>query len=76
MTETFWMLIVGIPIIVWLLVRAVQRVQSLRERVADVQDEMARNPQSPYQALAELFAANTPADDKQPQEKTRVQRID
>lgn len=76
MSETFWVLIFGVPIIAWLLVRAVQRVRLLRQRIADVQDELARNPRSPYESLAELFNPPLPPADKANQERTRVQRTD
>jgi len=68
------LLVVGIPVIAWLAVRAVQRMQAIRERIADVQDDMKRNPQSPYIALSELF--NPPPAPSPPKERTRGKRKD
>ncbi len=64
----------GIPIILWLTVRAVQRMQAIRERIADVQEDMKRSPQSPYAAMAELF--NPPPSPADPKERTRGKRND
>lgn len=68
------LLVVGIPVIAWLAVRAVQRMQAIKERIADVQEDMKRNPQSPYAAMAELF--NPPPPSSPPQERTHGKRND
>lgn len=68
------LLALGIPTIVWLAVRAVQRMQAIKERIADVQQDMKRNPQSPYVALGELF--NPPPSPADPKERTHGKRHD
>lgn len=68
------LLVLGIPTILWLAVRAVQRMQAIKERIADVQDDMKRNPQSPYIAMAELFTPPPTPDD--PKERTRGKKHD
>lgn len=55
MSYTDGLLLLGIPTIVWLAVRAVRRMQQIKQRIAEVQDDLARNPQSPYAAMAELY---------------------
>ncbi len=69
MSYTVGLLAFGIPVIAWLAVRAVQRMQAIKERIADVQEDIKRNPQSPYQAMAELF--NPPPPSSTPKERTR-----
>lgn len=68
------LLVLGIPTILWLAVRAVQRMQAIKERIADVQQDMKRNPQSPYVALSELFNSSPTPDN--PKERTRGKKHD
>ena len=49
------LLLFGIPVIAGLTLLAVRRVRALTRRIAEVQEEMARNPQAPYAALATLM---------------------
>jgi hypothetical protein len=56
MLEETWLLIIGIPVIVVLTVMAVRRARALAARIAEVREEMAKNPPDPYQALSELYA--------------------
>jgi len=51
-----WVPILGIPIIVALLIQIARRLGQIKSRVAQVREEQARNPQSPYAQLAELMA--------------------
>lgn len=77
MTEEHWVLIIGVPIIVWLAVRAMRQARAVRRRIAEVQDEMERNPQSAWLALGEMLNSSAPASPSQmPQEKPRGKRID
>jgi len=77
MTEEHWVLIIGVPIIVWLAARAVRQARAVRRRIAEVQDEMERNPQSAWLALGEMLSsAPTASPPKTPQEKPRGKRID
>ncbi len=46
---------VGLPIIVWLTVRAVRRIQAIRQRDAELREEDARAAKDPYARLAELY---------------------
>lgn len=69
MSYDFALLALGIPVIIWLTVRAAQRVRAIKERIAQVQDDMARQPQNPYIALGELF--NPPPPPSAPQESAR-----
>ena len=55
MVVTVLLLLFGIPAIVGLSLLAVRRVRALQRRIADVQEEMARDPQAPYAALAALM---------------------
>ena len=55
MVVTVLVVLFGVPAIVGLLLRARRRVRALTERIAQVQEEMARNPQAPYAALAEIM---------------------
>lgn len=50
-----WVLILGIPIILGLLVQVARRASRLRERIAQVREEQARNPLPPFAQLAELI---------------------
>lgn len=74
MSYTVGLLAFGIPLIVWLAVRAAQRIQAIKERIADVQEDLKRSPQSPYAAMAELF--NPPSASSPPKERTRGKRND
>ncbi len=55
MLDTQWTLLLGLPIIAVLLVLTWKRVRALVTRIRDVREEMARNPQDPYLALAQLM---------------------
>ena len=50
-----WTLLLGLPIIAWLGAAAWRRSRAVAERIRDVREEMARNPQDPYLALAQLI---------------------
>lgn len=45
----------GLPTILALMVRAVRQVQAIKKRHEELLAEEFVNPQSPYQALAELY---------------------
>lgn len=70
MSYTLALLILGVPTILWLAVRAARRMHAIRKRIAEVQADMARNPQSPYMALAELYQS------PDPQERPHVKKHD
>ena len=55
MLDPTWTLILGLPIIALLLVMVWRRAQAVTARIREVREEMARNPQDPYAALAELM---------------------
>jgi hypothetical protein len=55
MVVTVLLLLFGIPTIVVLTRMAGKRTRTLSTRIAEVQEEMARDPRSPYAALAELM---------------------
>jgi hypothetical protein len=48
-------LVIGIPIIVYLLVNIVRRVRAIRTLDAKLREEEARNPMPPQAALAQLY---------------------
>lgn len=48
-------LLLGLPIIAALLLLAWRRSRALAARIREVREDMARNPQDPYQALAMLM---------------------
>lgn len=50
-----WVLVVGIPVIIVLLVQTVRRSAQIRARIAQVREEQARSPQPPFAQLAELM---------------------
>ena len=54
--DSRWTLLVGLPVIAWLVVIAWRRTQAVATRIRDVRAEMARHPQDPYQSLAALMA--------------------
>ena len=49
-------LLVGLPVIALLVAMAVRRSHAVARRIREVKEDMARNPQNPYQALSELMA--------------------
>ncbi|MGI4789315.1 MAG: hypothetical protein ACRYFS_10760 [Janthinobacterium lividum] len=51
-----WTLLLGVPIIAWLIVIACRRTQAVVARIREVRAEMARNPQDPYASLAALMS--------------------
>ena len=55
MLDAKWMLLLGLPIIAILLALAWRRTRALVLRIREVREEMARNPQDPYLALATLM---------------------
>ena len=55
MVVSVLLLLFGVPVIVGLTLLAVRRARALSRRIAEVREEMARSPQSPYAALAELM---------------------
>ncbi len=55
MLDPKWTLLLGLPVIAILLVLAWRRTRALIIRIRDVRQEMARNPQDPYLALAALM---------------------
>lgn len=55
MLDPRWTLLLGLPVIAALLVITWRRTQALIIRIRDVREEMARNPQDPYLALAALM---------------------
>lgn len=56
MLDPTWTLILGLPIIAILLVMVFRRARAVSQRIGEVREEMARNPQDPYRAMAELMA--------------------
>jgi len=59
MLDPKWTLLLGLPIIAALLVLAARRTRALVTRIREVREEMARNPQNPYMALATLMEEKT-----------------
>lgn len=55
MLDEKWTLLFGLPIIGVLAALAWRRTQALIVRIREEREEMARNPQDPYQALAMLM---------------------
>ncbi len=55
MLDPKWTLLLGLPIIAALLAIAWRRTRALVIRIREVREEMARNPQDPYRALAVLM---------------------
>ena len=55
MVVTVLLLLFGVPTIVGLTLLAVGRARSLSARIAEVQEELARDPRPPYAALAALM---------------------
>lgn len=55
MLDPKWTLLLGLPIIAALLALAWKRSRALAARIREVREDMARNPQDPYQALALLM---------------------
>lgn len=55
MSADNWVLILGIPIIVALLIQTGRRLAQIRERIVQVREEQARNPLPPIAQFAELM---------------------
>ncbi len=55
MIDEKWTLLFGLPVIAILLVMAIRRARAVSYRIREVREEMARNPQDPYMALAQLM---------------------
>lgn len=66
-----WTLLIGLPIIVLLLAMAVRRSRAVARRIREVKEDMARNPQNPYQALSELMAEREAPTKKNIRKETR-----
>ena len=49
--------VIGIPIIVWLLVKIVRRSREISQRIAELREEEARNAANPYSAMARMYEA-------------------
>ena len=45
----------GIPTIIVLIIRANRKMRAIRQRHEELLKEAERNPQNPYQSLAELY---------------------
>ena len=58
MLDPTWTLILGLPIIGVLLVMVWRRARAVSVRIGEVRAEMARSPQDPYRALAEIMASD------------------
>lgn len=52
---TVLLVLFGVPAIAGLALTAWRRARLLRERITQVQEEMARDPRPPYAALADLM---------------------
>ncbi len=48
---------IGIPIIVWLLVKIVRRSRAISRSIAELREEEAKNAQNPYAAMARMYEA-------------------
>ncbi len=59
MLDPKWTLLLGLPIIAALVLLAGRRTRALVIRIREVREEMARNPQDPYRALATLMDEKT-----------------
>ncbi len=55
-----WVLILGVPIIIALLIQTARRSAQIRDRTAQVREEQARNPLPPFAQLAELIEQQNP----------------
>jgi hypothetical protein len=55
MVEDKWLLIFGIPVIVWLIWRAIMRTREIKKRIREYQDEMQANPRLPQEVFWELW---------------------
>ena len=55
MLDEKWTLLFGLPVIAILLAMAVRRARAVSLRIREVREEMARSPQDPYAALAQLM---------------------
>ncbi len=49
--------IIGIPIIVWLVVKIVRRSRAISRSIAELREEEAKNAQNPYAAMARMYEA-------------------
>jgi len=65
-----WTLLIGLPIIALLVAIAVRRSRAVARRIREVKEDMARNPQNPYQALSELMAENEASGKKKTRRNT------
>ena len=48
---------VGVPIIIYLLWRIIQRKRQIDQRIAELREEEAQNAANPYAAMAQLYEA-------------------
>ncbi len=60
MLDEKWTLLFGLPMIAILSVMAWRRAQAVTTRIREEREEMARNPQDPYLALAMLIEEKKP----------------
>ena len=56
MPDEKWTLLLGLPLIALLSAMAWRRGQALITRIREEREEIGRNPQDPYRALAMLMA--------------------
>jgi hypothetical protein len=49
------LLIFGVPLIIWLVIRAVRQMHKITERIRDVREELERNPHAAAQGMAEII---------------------
>ncbi|HVK02060.1 MAG TPA: hypothetical protein VM490_01160 [Armatimonadaceae bacterium] len=57
--ETFRLIVylIGVPIILYLVVRAVRRTREVSARIREVQEAAERNARDPYGQMAQMFEA-------------------
>ncbi len=66
--------IIGIPIIVWLLVKIVRRSRDISRSIAELREEEAKNAQNPYAAMARMYEAQQLLEDARSSSKPAKQR--
>lgn len=49
------LLIFGVPLIIWLVLRAIRQMRDITERIREVREELDRNPQAAAQGMAEII---------------------
>jgi membrane protein insertase Oxa1/YidC/SpoIIIJ len=53
---TIGLLIIGVPVIIWLIIRAIRKMRDITVRIREVREELATNPQAAAQGMAEIIA--------------------